>query len=204
MMKKIIMLFWILSLSLIFSGCDINNIDEDVWENIDIVSEEFDVKTSAEAVITILQDNQLWNLVEWIHPEKWIRFSPYTYIDVDEHNVLFPEDIINNIDQNFIWGYTDWKWDAIDMSISEYIGMYAGNADYLWLADEVLIDYETMRWNNLNNINEIYLDSSYIEYYISWFEPQYDGMDWKSLTIVFEKFEEVYYVVWIINWSWTI
>ena len=203
-MRRLIMLFWVLSLSLIFSGCDINTIDESVLENIDIVQAEFDITTSSETVITILQDNQLWNLVEWIHPEKWIRFSPYTYIDVEEHNILFSGDIINNTDQNYVWGYTDWKWDAIELSISDYISMYAGNADYIWSATEVLIDYETMRWNNLNNINEIYPDSKYIEYYISGFDPQYDGMDWKSITIVFEEFEWEYYVVWIINWSWTI
>ena len=203
-MKKLWILVLMSSLSLMLLGCNINTPDDDMWEYIDVIQEEFDISTSSESVIMILEDNQLLNLVEWIHPEKWIRFSPYTYIDVEEHNVLFSGDIVNNTDQTYIWGHTDWKWDAIEMSISEYITTYVGNVDYIWSADEILIDYETMRWNNLNNINEVYSDSTYIEYYISGFEPQYEGMDWKSITIVFEEFEWAYYVVGIINWSWTI
>lgn len=204
-MRKLWILILISSLSLVMFGCNANpDPDEKMREYIDVIYDEFDITVSSEIVIKILEDNQLFNLVEWIHPEKWIRFSPYTYIDIEEHNVLFFDDIINNTDQDYIWGYTDWKWDAIEMSISDYISMYAGGVDYIWFADEVLINYETMRWNNLNNINEAYPNSEYIEYYISGFDQQYEWMDWKSLTIVFEEFEWVYYVVWIINWSWTI
>ena len=188
---------------MIFFGCDINS-DQDMWWYIDVIHEEFNITASSEIVINILKDSQLSNLVEWIHPEKWIRFSPYTYIDIDQHNVLFSEDILNDNNQTYIWGYADWKWDAIDMSILEYISSYIGDIDYIWLADEILINNKTFRGNNFNNIDEAYQDSEYIEYYISGFEPQYEWMDWKSLTIVFEEFEWKHYVVWIISWSWTI
>lgn len=203
-MKKILILVLFFSFSLILLGCDTNDIDDTALENMNLVQEDFNIKNTSETVINILEDNQLLNLVEWIHPEKWIRFSPYTYIDMDNHNVVFPENIINDMDQTYVWGYTDWKWDLIDMSISDYVTRYIGNIDYIGLANEVLVNENTFRWNNLNNIEEAYVDGEYIEYYISWFDAKYEWMDWRSLTIVFEEFKWQYYIVWIISGSWTI
>ena len=219
MMRKLIMLFWVLSLSLIFSGCDLSLtlnsdnpsesfntdvvIEDAIVEEVIVEAVEFNLVESSEAIIMIMEDNQLLNLVEWIHPEKWIRFSPYTYIDMAEHNVLFSGDIISDTNQNYIWGYTDGKWDAIEMSISDYISQRVVTQNFLE-AEEVLLNQKIARGSNLNNLDEIYPSAESIEYYFSGFEPQYEGMDWKSLTIVFEEFEGVYYVVWIINWSWTI
>jgi len=201
-MKKIIILFWFLWLSLLFSGCQINS-QEDMWWYIDVINEDDVIFNSADRVIKILEDGQVLNLLDWIHPDRWIRFSPYTYIDVDVHNVLFPEDIINDSGQSYIWGYNDWKWDAIEMSISDYISQHVVNKNFLE-ADEILLNEKRLRWNNLNNIDEVYPNWEFIEYYFSGFDAQYDGMDWQSLTIVFEKIDGDYYVVWIINWSWTI
>ena len=166
--KKIIVLFWFIVLSLLFSGCQINS-HEDMWWYVDVINEEDVIFNSADIVIKILEDWQLLNLLDWIHPDRWIRFSPYTYIDVNVHNVLFPDDIINDSGQNNLWGYNDWKWDAIEMSISDYISQYVINKDFL-KADEILINEQILRWNNLNNIDEVYLNWEFIEYYFSGFD----------------------------------
>jgi hypothetical protein len=118
--------------------------------------------------------------------------------------VLFSQDLLNDSQEIFVWGHDYAKWDPFEFTIPEYFDSYFANVDFVWEADKVLINHETMRWNNLNNINEVYPNTQYIEYYINWFDPQYEWMDWRSLTLVFEEFEWQYYLVWIINWSWTI
>ena len=45
---------------------------------------------------------------------------------------------------------------------------------------------------------------SAVEYYFSGFDKQYEGLDWRSLSIVFEKKAEAWYITGIIHDEWTI
>jgi hypothetical protein len=38
----------------------------------------------------------------------------------------------------------------------------------------------------------------------SGFDPEYEGMDWRSLRLVFEKKNDIWYLVGIIHDQWTI
>jgi hypothetical protein len=80
---------------------------------------------------------------------------------------------------------------------------FPNNANFVE-APQIVENENILRWNNLSNFDEIYPNSKSIEYYFPWFDAQYEGMDWKSLTLVFEEFEWKYYLVWVINWCWTI
>jgi hypothetical protein len=44
-------------------------------------------------------------LSEWSHPAKGIRFTPNTYIDIEEHLVLFSQDLLNDSQEIFVWGH---------------------------------------------------------------------------------------------------
>jgi hypothetical protein len=43
-----------------------------------------------------------------------------------------------------------------------------------------------------------------VEYYFPGFEAQYEGMDWKSLRLVFEQHQGSWKLVGIIHNEWTI
>jgi hypothetical protein len=43
-----------------------------------------------------------------------------------------------------------------------------------------------------------------IEYYFSGFDPQYGGMDWRSLRLVFIKDSNNWYLAAIVHGEWTI
>ena len=58
--------------------------------------------------------------------------------------------------------------------------------------------------NTLINSSEIYKDAIIIEYHFSGFDPQYEGMDWRSLRLAFEKVNDIWYLVGIIHDQWTI
>jgi len=58
--------------------------------------------------------------------------------------------------------------------------------------------------NTNNNALRVYEDSIVVEYYFIGFNPQYAGMDWQSLQLAFQQFEDVWYLAGIIHGCWTI
>lgn len=56
----------------------------------------------------------------------------------------------------------------------------------------------------MNNIAEIYEEKQRIEFYFPGFDPQYEGIDWKSLTLVFDQVDGQREVIGIIHNQWTI
>lgn len=45
---------------------------------------------------------------------------------------------------------------------------------------------------------------NYVEYHFPGFEKKYEGKDWKSLRLVFEKKNDRWYLVGIVHDQWTI
>jgi (p)ppGpp synthase/HD superfamily hydrolase len=43
-----------------------------------------------------------------------------------------------------------------------------------------------------------------VEYHFSGFDPKYEGMDWRSLRLVFEEKDNIWHLVGIIHDQWTI
>ena len=56
----------------------------------------------------------------------------------------------------------------------------------------------------MNNVRAIYPKSIVVEYYYDGFDPQYEGMDWQSLRLVFESEADRWVLVGIIHDEWTI
>jgi hypothetical protein len=60
------------------------------------------------------------------------------------------------------------------------------------------------RGNNINNIADIYEGKQRVEFYFPGFDPQYEGMDWKSLTLVFDQVKGQRELIGVIHNQWTI
>jgi hypothetical protein len=56
----------------------------------------------------------------------------------------------------------------------------------------------------LNNIIDVYTGKQVIEYYFSWFDTQYEGIDRRSLNLVFDKQDGQWKLIGIIHGQWTI
>ena len=56
----------------------------------------------------------------------------------------------------------------------------------------------------IENQFEIYDNAIVVEYYFPGFNPDYAGMDWESLRLVFEQYENDWKLVGIIHNQWTI
>jgi hypothetical protein len=156
-------------------------------------------------VLGFIRDYDLEKLSLAIHPEKGVRFSPYGYVDVEKDLVFHQQEIKKIVDDStvFLWGSYDGTGDPIELTFKDYWKKFIYDVDFL-NAEETGYNKELGHGNSLNNSAEVYKSSIIVEYYFPGFDPQYEGMDWRSLRLVFEKANDTWYLVGIIHDQWTI
>jgi len=155
-------------------------------------------------VLTAFKNKDMQELSRYVHPEKGVRFSPYTYVETDKDVVISREDIITLLDGNKVynWGFYDGSGDPIELTPEKYIERFVYDRDFL-NADEIIYDEQFDRGNTINNVFEVYKGCHVIEYYLEG-TPEYDGMDWRSLKLVFEEKDGYWYLVGVLHDEWTI
>jgi len=211
-MKKIFFLILLASIPLLFSACGktlpsqivpINSWSSISWTTIWTIDRS-DFTGSLHTVLLALKNQDFAILKQFVWPQG-LRFSPYEYINT-ETDVILDTQIVENaatISRSYVWWLSDGKWDPIDLWIGQYFENFVNDADYQ-NAPEVLYNQSSQRGNTTNNIAQVYTWKSWVEFYFSWFNPQYEGMDRKSLTLVFEKTNGQWYLIWVVHAAWTI
>jgi len=156
-------------------------------------------------VLTAIKNYDLEKLASAVHPDKGVRFSPYGYVDVDKDLVFTAEKVKKLATDSTLyhWGYYDGSGEPIRLKFSDYYKKFIYDVDFL-NAEQVGYNKTLGHGNSLNNSFEVYKNSIIVEYYFSGFDPQYGGMDWRSLRLVFEKKGDIWYLVGIIHDQWTI
>ena len=154
-------------------------------------------------ILNSLQKKNYDEFTEYIHPEKGVRFSMYAYVDSGKNKVFSREDFQKYIrsDIRITFGEKDGTGEKYVVSLGKYIQEWVLKRDFS--EAELLLNTFKGEGNSLNNLNEIYPNSEFVEFYISGTE-QYSGMDWNALRLVFEKRDGKYYLIAIINDQWTI
>ncbi|NOU66463.1 hypothetical protein GC096_20695 [Paenibacillus sp. LMG 31461] len=160
------------------------------------------IEARAQEVMALLKEKNISKLADLVHPQKGVQFSPYSYIhtatdiQVQGSNLatLWASSSLTN------WGTFDGSGDPIDLTMPNYWAKFVYNANF---AAAPQISYNTLigKGNMINNVFSVYPTSSYItvEYHFPGFDPQYQGMDWTSLRLVFEYTGSQWYVVAIVH-----
>ncbi|MDD2402113.1 MAG: hypothetical protein PHD60_07945, partial [Clostridia bacterium] len=158
----------------------------------------------AQEVLSVLKDKDYVKLAEYVHPEKGVRFTPYSYVDLDSDIVLSKEQVKNGLININIyrWGFFAGSGFPIEFTIDEYHDRFVYDYDFM-KADSVGYNRFIGKGNTINNALEVYSKSLIVEYYTSGTE-EYNGVDWKSLRLVFEQKDGGWYLVGIIHAQWTI
>ena len=159
---------------------------------------------SAQAVLELLKRKDFETLVEWIHPELGVRFSPYGYVDTASNlrfsRAQFREMLANDVVRN--WGQFDGSGDPIDMNFKDYYKKFIFDADFT--KPEKFAENEIIgKGNSLINLDVIYPGCEFTESHFSGFYPEFGGMDWSSLRLVFRKESGRYFLVGIVHDQWT-
>jgi len=155
-------------------------------------------------VLIALQANNYDQLVDLIHPDKCLRLSPYSNLD-DSNLVFCPEELgyLVSSEDNYTWGRYDGTGNPIVLDFPSYHQEFIYDADYL-RPEMVGFNIEISSGNAINNIIDIYPNGVMIEYYFSGFDPQYGGMDWRNLRLVFIQDNQTWFLAAIIHGEWTI
>ncbi len=220
-MKKAFIFIIITLVFLIFTGCEkpIDNTeelrekDEKIEELENRISElqlNLDEITSdntyrAAAIIKLIKAKDMAKLAQYVHPAKGIRFTPYFYIDVEKDKVFTVEEVkgLMENDEVYNWGAYDGSGFPIDLIFKEYYDNFIYDADF---ANPQVVGNNTAigGGNTVDNIAEAYPNGYFLEFHFSQIDPQYAGIDWRSLRLVFEEYNNIWYLVGIVHGEWTI
>lgn len=163
------------------------------------------IEKTSEAVIKAISEKDMKTLAEFVHPEKGVRFTPYTYVSPEQDMVFYRSQIKNFFedDQTYTWGIYDGIGEEIVLTPAEYYDMFIYTSDFM-NAEEIGYNTVLSTGNMLENQFEVYENPIIVEYYFSGFNPEYEGMDWQSLRLVFEEYKGQWLLTGIIHNQWTI
>lgn len=194
-MKKIISFILLLSLVFVLISCAPNQ----------ETSQQLDILPTALNVMTILKDKNMKLLSGYVHPSKGLRFTPYSYVNMDDDLVFAAEEIIDLIEDQEVktWGQYDGSGEPINLSFKDYYKNFIYDVDFI-NSDIIGNNTPISQGNTTNNIKEAYPKGQAIEFHFTGFDPQYEGIDWASLTLVFETLDGTHYLVGVVHGQWTV
>lgn len=156
-------------------------------------------------VMETIENNNINTLASYVHPSKGLRFTPYPYVDIQNDKVFTASEVggLNGDNTIYTWGIYDGRGDSIDLKFSDYYSEFIYDQDFLnphIIGNNIAIGSGNM----IDNLSSAYPNASFIEYHFTGFDPQFEGIDWESLTLVFEEDNGDWYIVGIIHGQWTI
>ncbi|HUM37898.1 MAG TPA: hypothetical protein PLQ85_13585, partial [Anaerolineae bacterium] len=101
------------------------------------------------------------------------------------------------------WGVYDGSGEPIQLTFAAYYQKFVFDHDYT-TAVAVSVNERLGMGNSIDNSQEYYPGAMVVEYHFPGFDPQYGGLDWTSLRLVFQEFEGRWVLVGIIHDQWTI
>ena len=165
------------------------------------------VTTKSLEILKALKEKDYEFMSYYFHPALGIRFSPYAYIDTSIDVVLTASEYTNLLTNSkkklLNWGSFDGSGDPIMLTMKNYIKKYIYDVDF-YNAEKISFNRILGAGNSQDNIRAVYEGLPFVEFYFSGFEEKYSGMDWRSLKLVFKKYEDRFYIVGIIHSEWTI
>lgn len=159
----------------------------------------------AEVAIKALKDKDAKVMSKIVHPTKGVRFSPYGFVDAQNDVVLTRDKILNAFNDQTIynWGIFDGSGMPIELTFNDYYEQFIYDKDFA-KAEKIGINKIIGQGNSINNIFEVYPDGFMVEYHFSGFNPDFDGLDWESLRLVFELDDGEWFLVGAVHDQWTI
>ena len=158
-------------------------------------------------ILTNLKNKNYSAFANHIHPVEGLRFSPYGHIDTVRHIKFSRASFVsqsNKAEQDMIvWGEFDGTGDPIRMTLNNYLKRFVYDVDFV-KPEKLEVNEFIGSGNSLNNLLSVYKNSDFTESHFSGFDAKYNGMDWKSLRLVFKERNRRFFLVAIVHDEWTI
>ncbi len=134
-----------------------------------------------------------------------ISFSPYGQADTGKSKVLTRPQFSKLLENNrkVFWGYADGTGDSIWLTIPQYINKFVYDVDFL-KAEQTAINKIIDPDSTISKVPSVYANNIFVQFYFPGFKKEYEGMDWKSLLLVFKEHQSKYFLVAVIHNQWKI
>jgi hypothetical protein len=153
--------------------------------------------------VSAIKNQDFATVAQYVYPTNGLRFSPYAY--VKDSDQVIPADKVAGLMEDstvYNWGLHDGSGQPIDLTFANYYSEFIYDVDFA-NAPQVALNHRLGMGNSIDNNLEIYPGAMVVEYYFPGFDPQYQGMDWRSLRLVFQQFDNTWYLVGLIHDQWT-
>jgi len=169
-----------------------------------ITSWTLDLTGSIDAVLNAIKNQDFTTLATFVWSQG-VRFSPYENVNVGTDIILSTAEVENalSISSSRLRGNYDGSGEPINLWIGQYREKFVYDVDFA-TAPEVYYNQKFDRWNIINNIFDVYTGKEIVEYHFPQIDPQYEGMDWRSLYLVFENVGGQLYLIGIVHGQRTI
>ena len=140
-----------------------------------------------------------------VHPQQGLTLTPYSTVDPQLDTVLSRDQVAQlSVDETvYTWGLYPGSGAPIQCTAPVYFERFVFNADYTQ-APRVGVDEVLISGNALENVADAYPEARFVEYHFPGIDPELEGCDWGALKLVFQVWENDWYLVGIIHGEWTI
>lgn len=164
------------------------------------------ISEAGTTIVRALKNGDMNTLANWADSDKGVRFSPYGYVNTDTDLLFSQEDLKGLMEDptKHLWRSFPGSDTLIEMPYKEYQEKFVYDADFMEDA-EITINEGIGQGAMIYNLNEVYPKDThdFVDYYIDGIDPAVNGMDWRSLRLVFKKIGEHRTLVGIIHDQWT-
>lgn len=163
------------------------------------------IAEQAGQVIAALREKDFLRLAGYVHPERGLLFSPYSFVN-REFDRTFSAAQLRQVAADastYLWGYYDGSGLPIELTFADYYGRFVYSQDFAGM-EQVGYNQIIGRGNTINNQFDVFPGAIVVEYYFPGADPNLDGMDWESLRLVFEEEGGTWYLVALVHDAWTI
>lgn len=167
------------------------------------VSTEQAVLDRAAQIVLNLKDKDMTALSSYVDTHMGLRFSPYAA--VQEKDQAFPADRIAGLFNDstvYNWGAYQASGQPIDLTFADYYAKFIYDVDFA-NAPQIAINHRLGVSTTMDNAAKFYPGAMIVEYYYPRIDPALEGMDWRSLRLVFMQKNDTWYLVGIIHDQWT-
>lgn len=161
--------------------------------------------STAIGIMELIKAKDMNTLSQYVHPTAGVRFTPYFYVDTQTDQVFTASQVAGLMQDSQVlnWGVYDGSGEPIDLKFSDYYDKFIYDKNFA--SPEIIGNNVAVGKGNIeDNVTAAYPDGNFIEFHFSQFDPQYEGIDWESLRLVFEEYNNTWYLVGVIHGQWTI
>ena len=162
------------------------------------------ISQKADQAIAALRARDLSQLAELGHPTKGLRFSPYAFVREQDY-VAAIEDVPDLFSQDvvYLWGVYDGSGIPIELTFAEYYDEFIYDQDFAHAPETAYNHRLGGDGGMINNIPDFYPGGMMVEYHFPGIDPEYGGLDWRSLRLVFLPYGEDWFLVGVVHDEWT-